>query len=54
MASKWHGESEQLVRALFTVAAEHQPSVIFFDEVDSLLTQRKSEDHEVNRRVKVK
>jgi ATP-dependent 26S proteasome regulatory subunit len=52
MASKWYGEAEQLVRALFTVAAEHQPSVIFFDEVDSLLTQRKSKEHEVSRRVK--
>lgn len=54
LASKWHGEAEQLVRALFTVAAEHQPSVIFFDEVDSLLTQRKTDDHEVSRRVKVR
>lgn len=54
LASKWYGESEQLARALFTIAAEHEPSVIFFDEVDSMLTQRKSEEQEVSRRVKVK
>jgi SpoVK/Ycf46/Vps4 family AAA+-type ATPase len=29
LTSKWVGESEKLVRALFAVAAELQPSIIF-------------------------
>jgi ATP-dependent 26S proteasome regulatory subunit len=31
------------VRALFAVARVRQPSVIFVDEIDSLLTQRSGE-----------
>jgi len=54
LTSKWYGESEKLVAALFKVAVAHQPSVIFFDEIDSLLTQRSSKEHDVNRRIKVK
>ena len=29
-----------MVRALFAVAKVHEPSVIFIDEIDSLLTAR--------------
>ena len=29
LTSKWHGEAEKLVRALFAVAKELQPAVIF-------------------------
>jgi len=29
LTSKWVGESEKLVRAMFAVAAELQPSIIF-------------------------
>lgn len=37
------GESERQLRELFQTAREHAPSVIFFDEFDSLAPDRRSE-----------
>ena len=52
MTSKWIGEGEKLVRTLFAVAAYREPAVVFIDEIDSLLTQRKSDENEASRRIK--
>ena len=52
LMSKWIGEGEKTVRTLFAVAAHRQPSVVFLDEVDALLSQRSSEENEATRRMK--
>ncbi|UJR37537.1 hypothetical protein I4U23_030239 [Adineta vaga] len=52
LTSKYVGEGEKLVRALFAAARELQPSIIFIDEVDSLLTERKESEHDAMRRLK--
>jgi ATP-dependent 26S proteasome regulatory subunit len=52
LCSKWIGEGEKTMRALFTIARAKAPSFIFIDEVDSILCSRSSEEHESSRRLK--
>jgi len=53
LTSKFVGEGEKLVRALFEVAAERAPSIVFIDEIDSLLTSRGGNNEmESSRRMK--
>jgi len=51
--SKWFGQTEKNVRALFSLAAEVAPTIIFIDEVDSILGRRSSSyENNSMRRVK--
>lgn len=40
LLSKWLGESERAMQALFKRARAAAPTIIFFDEVDALASKR--------------
>ncbi len=44
LLSKWVGESEKGVREVFRKAKQTAPTVIFFDEIDSIATTRSEND----------
>jgi len=52
LTSKWVGEAEKLVRTLFMVAIDRQPSVIFMDEIDSVMSTRLANENDSSRRLK--
>ncbi|KAK3093436.1 hypothetical protein FSP39_015716 [Pinctada imbricata] len=52
LTSKWVGEGEKLVRTMFVLAKELQPSVVFMDEIDSLLCERREGENDASRRLK--
>ena len=52
LTSKYIGESEKLVRALFELAFEKNPSVVFIDEIESILSKRKEDENEAMKRLK--
>ena len=52
LLSKWVGESEKAVREIFKKARQTSPTIVFFDEIDSLAPRRDvSSDNQVTERV---
>jgi SpoVK/Ycf46/Vps4 family AAA+-type ATPase len=52
LTEKWYGDSNKLVRAVFSLAKKLQPAIIFIDEIDAVLGTRTSGEHEASGMVK--
>ncbi|KAI0014283.1 AAA-domain-containing protein [Xylariaceae sp. FL0662B] len=52
LTEKWYGDSNKLVRAVFSLARKLQPAIIFIDEIDAVLGTRRSGEHEASGMVK--
>ena len=52
LTSKWVGESEKTVKSLFKIAYKKVPSIIFIDEIDSILSKRSESENEATKRLK--
>ncbi|KAJ3445823.1 putative aaa atpase [Anaeramoeba flamelloides] len=52
--SKWYGNAEKNVQAIFSLAKKCSPSILFIDQVDSLLSKRTNiqMENETNRKIK--
>ncbi|MGE5599517.1 MAG: ATP-binding protein [Bacteroidota bacterium] len=46
--SKWHGQSESNLRDIFEEARTNAPAIILFDEIDALVPNRATLNHDVN------
>jgi SpoVK/Ycf46/Vps4 family AAA+-type ATPase len=52
LTEKWYGDSNKLVAAVFSLARKMQPTIVFIDEIDAVLGQRRSGEHEASGMVK--
>lgn len=52
LTEKWFGDSNKLVNAVFTLARKLSPTIVFIDEIDAVLGQRRSGEHEASGMVK--
>lgn len=52
LTEKWYGDSNKIVRAVFSLAQKMQPAIIFIDEIDAVLGTRRSGEHEASGMVK--
>lgn len=52
LTEKWYGDSNKIVNAVFSLARKLQPSIVFIDEIDAVLGQRRSQEHEASGMVK--
>lgn len=52
LVSKWQGESEKLVKELFSMARKSGKAIIFIDEIDALVSTRSDNESESSRRIK--
>ncbi|KAF2113473.1 P-loop containing nucleoside triphosphate hydrolase protein [Lophiotrema nucula] len=52
LTEKWYGDSNKLVNAVFSLARKMQPTIVFIDEIDAVLGQRRSGEHDASGMVK--
>ncbi|KAL8674813.1 MAG: hypothetical protein Q9168_000794 [Polycauliona sp. 1 TL-2023] len=52
LTEKWYGDSNKLVNAVFSLAGKLEPSIVFIDEIDAVLGQRRSNEHDASGMVK--
>lgn len=51
LLSKWLGDAEKNVKALFKLARERKPCIIFIDEIDAVCSERNENKNEAAARV---
>jgi ATP-dependent 26S proteasome regulatory subunit len=52
LTEKWYGDSNKLVKAVFSLARKLQPTIVFIDEIDAVLGTRRTGEHEASGMVK--